>query len=255
MQKDKSSNQIKSVNKAISVLTALSYGYSKISDIAREVKISKNGVYRLLYSLKQANMVVQNPLNREYYIGPLLFELSTKPLLTHQYLINCAYVELEELRQTIGETVSLHIKIGADKIRLTQLMGTHNIAFIGTQNIVDPLWNGAAGKVLLAQLSEKELEVILSHIILVPRTPFSTTDKRIFMQEILKVKERGYAINDNETELGVVDLATPIEDYVVPASISVVGPHDRMVPRMMDYVAKLKAKAKKISRTISTYHQ
>lgn len=251
MQSDKRSNNIKTISKAASVLKAISQGYSKLSDIAREVKLYKNGVYRILYSLKQEDLVVQNPVNREYFMGPLLFELSANPLKTHQNLINCSYLEMEDLRQSVGETVVLHIKFGMEKIILRQLIGTHNVTFVGKPNPVDHLWAGAAGKVLLAQLDEHELEMILDHITLDASTSFAITDKQIFKQEIAKTKERGYATSYSEIELGLADVAVPIEGYIVPASLAIIGPEDRLAPRTMDYVDKLIIKARKISQAVS----
>ena len=251
MQNNKPFNNIKTINKAVRTLKALSMGYSKLSDIAREVKLSKNGVYRLLYSLKQEGMVVQNPVNREYFMGPLLFEISANPLITHKHLINCAYLEMEDLRQAVGETVCMHIKFGMEKIILRQLIGTHNVTFVGKPNPVDHLWVGAAGKALLAQLSEHELEMLLGHITIVPETSFTITDKQIFKQEIVKVKERGYATSYSEMDVGVADISVPIEGYIVPASLTILGPEDRLAPRTIDYVDKLKIKAEKITRALS----
>jgi DNA-binding IclR family transcriptional regulator len=196
-------------------------------------------------------MVVQNPVNREYFMGPLLFELSANPLVTHQNLINCAYLEMEDLRQAVGETVCMHIKFGMEKIILRQLIGTHNVTFIGKPNPVDRLWAGAAGKVLLAQLDEHELEMILEHVTLVANTSFSITDKQVFKQEIAKTKERGYATSYSETDLGVADISVPIEGYIVPTSLTIIGPEDRLASLTIDYVNKLKVKAKNIAQALS----
>lgn len=251
MQNDKRSSRIKTIGKATSVLKAISQGHSKLSDIAREVKLSKNGVYRLLYSLKQEDLVVQDPVTREYFMGPLLFEISANPLTSHQHLINCAYLEMEDLRQATGETVVLYIKFGVEKIILRQLIGTHNVTFVGRSNPVDHLWSGAAGKALLAQLDERELEMMLGHATLVANTSFSITDKQVFKQEIAKTAERGYATSYSEMELGLADIAVPVEGYIVPASLAIIGPEDRLAPRTAEFVATLKMKAGRISQALS----
>jgi IclR family KDG regulon transcriptional repressor len=252
LQNNKRSRNIKSVSKAVSVLKTLSLGHSKLSDIAREVKISKNGVFRLLYSLKQEDLVAQDPVTREYFMGTLLFELSANPLKSNQHLISCSYHEIEDLWQTVGETISLDIKFGVEKIVLRRLLGTHNVSFVGQSSPVDHLWYGATGKVLLAQLNEHELEMILEHITLVPLTPFTITDKQVFRQEIAKTKERGYATSYSECELGAAGIAVPVEGYIVPVSLAIMGPEDRLATRAIDYVDKLKQTAGKISQYLST---
>jgi len=250
MQNNPSRSNIKSISKAVRVLKALSAGNNKLSDIAREVKISKNGVFRLLYSLKQEELVVQDPVTREYYMGTLLFELSAKPLVSHQRLINCAYLEIEDLRRIVGETIYLEAKFGLDKIILRQLAGTHNLTFVGRTNPVEALWLGASGKVLLSQLNENELDMILDNITLTPATSSSITDKTVFKQEIAKVRERGFATSFNETEMGVAGIAAPISDYVVPVSLAIIGPEDRLAPKTLEYVEELKKKVARISRDL-----
>jgi len=251
MQNERTRSQIKTIGKAASVLKAISQGHSKLTEIAREVNLCKNGVYRLLYSLKQEDLVIQDPVTREYFMGPLLFEISANPLKIHQHLINCAYLEIEDLRQTTGETVILDIKFGMEKIILRQLIGTHNVTFVGKANPVEHLWLGAAGKVLLAQLDERELKMILGRIALEASTSFSITDKQVFKREIEKVRKQGYAISYSEVELGLANIAVPIGGYIVPASLGIVGPEDRLSPRTMEFADKLKTKAKKISKDIT----
>lgn len=251
MKGDNTRTNIKTIGKAARVLKVISLGFSKLSDISREVDICKNGVYRLLYSLKQEGLVVQDPVTREYFMGPLLYEISANHLILHQRLINCSYLEMEDLRRVTGETVSLDIKFGMERLVLRQLIGTHNITFVGKTNPFDHLWIGAAGKVLLAQLGEHELKMILDQITLVARTPYSITDKTVFKKEIEKVRERGYSAGYNELEIGRADIAVPIEGYIVPASLAIVGPEDRLSPQTMDFVNKLKIKARKISQHIS----
>jgi DNA-binding IclR family transcriptional regulator len=113
------------------------------------------------------------------------------------------------------------------------------------------LWIGAAGKVLLAQLDKRELKTILEHITLVATTPFTITDKKVFRQEIARTRKRGYATGLNDIEMGLADIAVPIEGYIVPASLAIIGPDDRLAPRIEVFVDKLKAKASKISQYLA----
>jgi IclR family transcriptional regulator, KDG regulon repressor len=243
---------IKSITKAVKVLRAISLGDSHLSDIARGVNLTKNGVFRLLHSLMKEGMVVQDPVTREYYMGPMLFEITVNPLKTHEHFINVVYIEMDNLKQATGETVSLDIKFGTEKILLRRLIGTHDVTYVGKSNPIAHLWVGSTGKALLAQLSEQELDSLLKHITLVQATPFSITDKKIFKQEIIKVKERGYATSFNETDMGVGSVAIPITGYIAPAALAIIGPEDRVTSRIEEYVELLKSKAKKISRQLTT---
>ncbi|MFX1538175.1 MAG: IclR family transcriptional regulator [Promethearchaeota archaeon] len=248
MQKD--SGKIKTITKAAKVLMAISLGNSRLSDIAREVNISKNGVFRLLHSLKEERMVIQDPITREYFMGPMLFEINVNPLITHEHLISIAYMEIDELKRATGETIVLSIKFGLEQMALRRLIGTYDVAYIGKANPISHLWLGATGKVLMAQLSSNDLDVLINYITLIKATPYSITDKKVFKQEIMKVKEKGYATSFSEDEMGVASIATPISGYISPAALAIIGPNDRLASHIEEYVEALKTTSQKISQQL-----
>jgi len=246
----KPSEEVKSIAKAMDILKALSKDTRKLSDIARKVTMSKSTVHRLLHTLKEIGLAVQDPVSEEYFPGPQLFQLVSNPFQAHQYLVYSTYFIMDELRNTIGESVSLDIKYGMEKLKLQQLTGSHNIAFVSRALFLDQLWSGASGKVLLAQLPVQELQMILPNIEFTPLTPRTITDKAAFVQEIAKVRERGHSTSIGETELGVAAIAVPIRNYVVPVSLAFIGPEERITHNMMDSIELLKAKAQLISENV-----
>lgn len=248
LQKD--NTIIKSIAKAVKVLKVLSLGNSRLSDIAREVEISKNGVFRILHSLKECGMVIQDPVNREYFLGPVIFEINGNPLRIHDNLINASYTVMDDLNRASGETVTLSIKFGMEQIYLRRLIGTHDVTYIGKANPIAYLWFGATGKVLLGQLSKHDLDLFTKYVTMEEATLYSTTNKDDFKQEIIKVKEKGYATSFNETEVGVASIATPVIGYIVPAALTITGPNDRLASHIEEYVQMLKDTAGKISKKI-----
>jgi IclR family KDG regulon transcriptional repressor len=244
------STKIKSIGKAVDVLKAISADKNKLSDISRELNIGKSTVHRLLQTLKDCGLVQQDIGNQKYYLGSLLFKLTSDALKAHQYLIYQAYPKMEYLRNLTGETISLDIKIGMEKIKLQQLLGTYNILFVGVPPYYEHLWSGSMGKALLAQLPEQELEIILNNVELLPLTPRTIIDKQVFKQEIAKVRQRGYATGFGETDLSIAGLSAPIENYFVSASLSIIGPLERLSSRMFDFVDELKKKAAEISQDL-----
>jgi DNA-binding IclR family transcriptional regulator len=239
---------IKSLGKATAILKALSADIKKLSDIARYVNLSKSTTHRLLRSLIDEGLAAQDPFTEEYYLGPLLFKLISNPIQAHQILMYRAYPVMDELRQFTGETTNLDIKLGNEKYNLMQLPSPKNIAFIARPpGNIDLLWTGSIGKVLLAQLPEDEFEIILDNLKLTPLTPNTIVDKQAFKQEIAKVRQRGYATSFGETDISVVGIAAPIENYSIPASLSIIGPETRLAPKIMNFVDELKKKASEIS--------
>jgi IclR family transcriptional regulator, KDG regulon repressor len=246
-----SENNIKTIAKAVKVMRAISIGNSRLSDISREVNINKNGVFRLLHSMMKEGMVVQDVITRGYYLGPTLLDIMENPMKSHEHFINIAYHEMEDLKQATGETISLNIKLGTEQMMLRKVMGTRDVVYIGKTTPIFHLWVGSTGKALMSQLAEHDLDFLLKNIILPGDTPFSITDKEAFKKEIMKVKERGYAMSVNETEMGVASIAIPIRNYIVPAAMAISGPEDRIVSKTEEYFKSLKAKADKIMRQLS----
>jgi len=250
LQNSQKSATVKSVVKALNILKTLSHGFSKLTDISREVKLSKSTVHRLLRTLKESNMVYQDPITEEYYPGTVIFELASNPLVAHHALVYRAHPKMEELRKSTGETVTLDVIFGIEQIRLHQLIGTHNVTFLGAPSIIQLILPGASGKVLLSQLPEQEAQDVVDNIDLVQLTPYTITDKQVYKQEIAKVKQKGYATSYDEVEIGVTALSVPVINYTVPASITILGPKDRLTPHVMDFLDEMRAKADEISQDL-----
>jgi len=250
MPNSEKSDIVKSIGRAVEVLKALSSNYKKISDIAPALNLSHSTVHRLLHSLKEAGLVAQDPVHHEYYLGNLFGQLASNPVMTHQYLIYCAYQKMEYLRQRVGETVSLYIKVGVQRYRLESLMGSHNLTFVDRPTLADRIWIGAAGKALLSQMKKKDFEILLDYIELEPLTVNTIIDKNLFKKEIEKVRELGYATSRGETDIGVAGIAVPIPRYQEPACITITGPEDRLVPHFPDLVPDLKNKTEEISHDL-----
>jgi DNA-binding IclR family transcriptional regulator len=159
-------------------------------------------------------------------------------------------LRVKYLRKLTGETISLDIKWGLERITVHQLIGYQNISFINKEFTDFQFWKGAIGRSLLSQLPENELEIITDNIKLVPLTPYTIIDKQVFKQEINKAKQNKYAISFNETDLGVAAISVPIENYVVLSSITVIGPENRLAPRTLEYLEELKTKAHEISESL-----
>ena len=241
---------VKSIFKAVDILKALSCGCRKLTDISREVNLSKSTVHRLLQALKESGMVHQDPITEEYYPGRVIFELASDPLETHRFLIYCAHPKMEDLRHKTGETIALEIKLGIEQIRLHQLVGTHSVTFRAVSNVIQLLLPGASGKALLSQVDDHELEDILDNLELVKLTPYTNTDKQAFRQEIIKIRQRGYATSYDEVEVGVTAISVPVLNYSVPASVTILGPKDRLVPHMIDFADEIKRKVAEISQAL-----
>lgn len=153
---------VNSILRASHILQALGDGMENLTDISKALSLNKTTTYRLLKTLETSGFVVQDPLTKRYYLGHLIVRLASSPTISHQRLIVYAFDDMKYLRELSGESVSLQVKVGAQRMVLEELPSNHNIRFTLGRGFVAPLHIGAAGKVLLSELPERELQMILN---------------------------------------------------------------------------------------------
>ncbi|MFH1350514.1 MAG: IclR family transcriptional regulator, partial [Pseudomonadota bacterium] len=189
----------------------MSSGIDKITDISESLHLSKSTAHRLLKTLEVSELVVQDPITRRYYLGPLVLNLASKVLIAHRNLINIASQEMKQLRDISKETVALHVPNGSERICLEEADSPQEIKYTSGRGVIAPIYVGSAGKMLLSQFNDGELELLLNSIRLVPVGPHSITDKTVLLKELEKVREQGYAISFGERLPGGASISVPIK--------------------------------------------
>lgn len=242
---------VNSIIKGSRVLRHLANEVDRVSDLSKELQLSKSTVHRLLKSLEMSGMVMQDPLTRRYYLGPLILELAAQPGIAHHVLTLCAFSEMKRLRDLCGETVLLHIRCGVERLCLDELQSPEQIKYTGGgRGISEPIYTGSAGKVLLSKLPDAELHVILDNLTLILLTPSTITDKEALLTEVKKAREQGYAMSFGERTPGSASISVPISSYICPVALSVLGPDNRFSSKMMTCLDDIKLSAARISNKL-----
>jgi DNA-binding IclR family transcriptional regulator len=70
------------------------------------------------------------------------------------------------------------------------------------------------------------------------------------MAQLMEIRQQGYAVSCGERIAGVICLSTPVKNYTYPAALSIIGPSQRLEPKLADLAEALKASAKRISGNI-----
>jgi DNA-binding IclR family transcriptional regulator len=120
----------------------------------------------------------------------------------------------------------------------------------------NPIHAGAMGKVLLAFAEPAERAEILDQALLVAVTPATITDRAVLERELDAVRARGYAVSQGERAAGVAGISAPVfdGDHRVVASLSILGPEDRMTDDVRaSFVAPLLAAAASVSERIGAF--
>jgi DNA-binding IclR family transcriptional regulator len=160
---------------------------------------------------------------------------------------------MEELCEKAKETVHLAVLKEGDIFYIDKIIGSHRITIVTSVGLRLPSHLGGLGKSLLAFFPEEELDKIIKGRELVKFTKNTITDLDRLKIALKKVRENGFAIDNEEFEIGLTCVGVPIKDFTgkVVAAISISGPTLRMNKDMMPYYTKLALEAgKKISNVL-----
>ena len=240
-----------SIAHATSILICLSNDIHALTDIARQCNLGKSTVHRVLKLLGETQLVVQDSTNRRYYLGPLITQLASNPITTHEYLIMYANEEMKHLSHISEETVTLDIMIGIQHFSLYEIASKHDLKVTQESRMSGPLQAGASVKVMLSLLNDKQLKVALDSMNITRATERTVTNKELLMAQIKEIRQQGYAISYGERIPGALCISVPINNYVLPVALSVVGPESRLQLRATGVIEELKASSVRISNNIA----
>lgn len=198
-----------------------------VSQVSRELDLSKAVVHRILQSLISRNLIAYDPAIREYRLGPAAAALGSRALRDSD-LRTAALPFLAELRDRLHETVTISAKVHGGRVYLDQVVGTHEITMSVELGRRFPLHAGSSGKCMLAHSRTDELNRLLADE-LAALTPATPTDPAALRAELLRIHERGYAVSAGERQGDAGSIAVPVfGPGGLVGSISVCGPRFRV---------------------------
>lgn len=222
-----------------------------ISELSKRLHLPKSSVHRLATTLADSGMLEQNDETGKYRLGLVMFELGSLVRRKMDFS-STAKPELMTLREKTGETVHMTVLGATSVIYINTLESTKSVRMTLDVGMRKPAYCTAEGKVLLAFKSPEVAEAIVSFG-LPERTPKTITDPATFQKELANVRSRGYAIDDEECEVGLRCIAAPVRDHYgnVIAAISVAGPSQRMTKKILEsYAAEVVESADVISKRL-----
>ena len=241
------STTVNAVSRSINILVALSNGNNTLSDIKNSLKLSASTTHRLLKTMENLQLVVQDSIGHHYHLGPLFLKLASDPVKYHYFLISSALEEMNRLSALFSETVYLTIMIGTQIVRLHQILSPHPLKVSEDTPSWTPITGGSIGKVLLSQLDDDDVKAILAIINLEPTTENSITEKERLFAHIRKARQQGYAVSHGERIANSIGVSAPIKNYPFPAALSVTGPKDRIKMAIPSLTEAITASANRIS--------
>ena len=243
-------NAVRSVDRAAALLLALgqSDGEAGVTELARRLGLHKSTASRLLATLQKRGLVEQDEESGKYRLGLVIIRLAEKAERTLD-LRGISMPELERLARLTHETTGVGILDGDALLTVAQADGPNLIAVGDWTGRSTPLHCVASGKVLMAALAEREVLRIVRRG-LVSHTDRTLTELEPLLEELARIRRRGYATALCEYELGLNAVAAPIHDARgnVVAAVHIWGPAFRLTPRR---IPELAAQAREAAAAIS----
>ncbi len=206
--------KLTAVGKAVKILQAFAkepYNYTA-AELSKELNINRTTIHRILTELEGEQLVIQNHTDKKYTIGPNMFHIGAKYLYRSNNFDEIKSI-IDKLavktKQNVGYTIIDSGKI----INLYESEVSMPAKITYAQGTYFPINAGAYGKTIMAFYKPlKKLEEIVRNSKLEKRTPNSITDPEELLKEYEDIRNRGYAVSDEENLIGALGIGAPVFD-------------------------------------------
>src|SRR3954466_12795073 len=243
-------NAVRSVDRAAALLLALgdSHGEAGVTELARRLGLHKSTASRLLATLEKRGLVEQDEESGRYRLGLVVIRLANRAERTLD-LRSIAMPELDRLARMTHETTGLGVLDGDQLLTVAQADGPNLVAVGDWTGRSVPLHCVASGKVLMSALAEREVLRIVRRGLLT-YTERTITELEPLLEELARIRRRGYATALGEFEMGLNAVSAPVHDARgnVIAAVDIWGPAFRLTPRR---IPELAAQAREAAAAIS----
>lgn len=213
-----------------------------VTELAQRTGLTPSTAHRLARALTEAGVLSQDPTTERYQLGPALVVLGRKAEQRLGY--RQALPLLEELAEATGESINLGIRAG-DEVRVVlDVASRQPLRFSQEAGSRVPMHVSAMGKCLLANSGDIDGQITELGD-LVRATHRTITDRDQLRAELELVRERGWALNDEERNPGVRAIAAPVlrPGGGVIGAVAIQGPTVRVTDDRLPELAELLDKA------------
>lgn len=183
-----------------------------ISDISNALNINKNAVSRVLEAFIEKNWIYACEENQKKY------KLTLRPFsvlsnnVRRNGIVRIATPLLENLNNELGDAVYLGVKNGKNVLYLLHFDSKKEVRINGRVGGEYPLNCSAPGKVLLSYSKSDEIKTYFNDSIS-KMTENTIVDYSHFNSEAINIRQRGYAIDNEEFAKGIICIASPVFDF------------------------------------------
>jgi len=237
---------VQSVERAFRILEEIARNRQGIglSELSRRVGLHNSTAFHLVKTMVALGYVRQLGDSKRYSVGRPLFALAAS-CLDDIELVRVATPVLETLSRATGECSHIAVRSGDNVVIVARTAGTGAFQLTDRVGVVRPAYCTGLGKVLLAALTDEQLDRYLEVTELRPFTPRTITDRVRLHEEIVAVRRNAVAFDDCEFNAEVRCVAVPVRDFTgnVAGAIGISGPIWRLSVQALQERAALVAEA------------
>ena len=246
----KDAGGIQVLDRAIAVMEAVSAADGlTLTSIAHQAGMATSTVHRILTSLEGHGFVSMDQERKLWFIGVAAFQIGNG-FLRNRKVVDLGRPIMRDLVSEIGESVNLGIEDSGKVVYLAQIECHNPIRAFHRPGTRTSIHSSAMGKAILSTWSDVAIRKLLQKVGMPGFTRKTLTNDRHFFDDLAKIRERQWALDDEEATIGMRCVAAPIFDEFgeVLAAVSISGPITRLT---YDRVGELGPRVKRVAAEIT----
>jgi IclR family KDG regulon transcriptional repressor len=240
MEKDPKTYNVRAVERAMQILSSFDGEHAErgVSEIAQATGLHKATAYRIIMTLLNGSFLERTADGERFRLGLRVVELGLGALRDLDFR-QAAFPYMQQLVERFQEICTLGVFDHGQVLHVEIVHSKHTLTIAARVGRHLPAHCTASGKVLLAFLPPAVVEPILNAP-LAAYTERTITSPARLREELEVVRQRGYALDDEEFEVGIRSVAAPIQDIDgnVIAEMSMPGPTNRITPERIPEIAQ-----------------
>jgi DNA-binding IclR family transcriptional regulator len=237
-------NPVQAAERIFNVLEMLAVtGPIGLVELSTKLELHKSTVHRLLLSLICMGYAYQDEETGKYMLSFKIVELSGK-ILSKVDLIAKVRPFIDELANACRETVHFVQRRGTEVFYLDKVAPLYPqesaIRMASQVGLSRPLYCSAVGKAILAEMKDEEVKYIWDNSVVEKKTEKTITEFEELQKELIEIREKGFALDNEENELGVRCIAACIKNHngIPNNAFSISAPVGRMTDERIEILAQ-----------------